>query len=127
MIARYYPAGSKTCTECGVTNKAGEYFGMKKGWSTDHLCKACEKIDNGIREGKQRALYASNEETPDYTDEITCPWCGYADSDSGESDDDDDECECGECGGIFSYSRSVSVSYSSTRVSPPEPEDESNN
>lgn len=123
LLARLYPAGEKTCAECGVTNKTGESFNMKKGWSLDHLCKACEKVDNDTREGKQKAQYASGEDTPEYTDNITCPWCGYGDEDSGECDDEDDEHECGSCGGIFSYTRNVSVTYSSERVSPPELEE----
>ena len=124
MMVRFHPALERTCSDCGRKNNAGEYFGMKGGLSLKYYCPECEKVDKAKRKAEQDALYASGEETPDDTDEITCPWCGYADSDSGEGPDEDDECECGDCGGIFSYVRNYTVTYSSERVSPPEPDEE---
>jgi len=51
-----------------------------------------------------------------YTDDITCPWCGYKFSDSWEFSGDycEDE-ECPECEKEFSWSRNITVNYSSFR------------
>lgn len=57
-----------------------------------------------------------DEET--FEGEITCPVCGYVDHDSWEAGDSDDEYEC-VCGAILSYSRSVSVDYSTKVVKMP--------
>ena len=46
------------------------------------------------------------------TSEITCPICGYENSDSWEYDSDEGECECGYCGATLEWSRDVCVSYS---------------
>lgn len=53
-----------------------------------------------------------------YTDEITCPYCGYEMSDSWEMSDTDDEQECynEKCGKLFSYERIVEVTYSSSKI-----------
>jgi DNA-directed RNA polymerase subunit RPC12/RpoP len=51
-----------------------------------------------------------------YTDNITCPYCGYEDCDSWEAEDDEEQCECGNCGSIFSYQRKVTVEYCSQPV-----------
>ena len=44
--------------------------------------------------------------------EITCPICGYEESDSWEYDSDYGELECGGCGAALEWSREVEVSYS---------------
>lgn len=54
------------------------------------------------------------------TDELTCPYCGYEDSDSWELYDQEDERDCPVCGGVFGYSREVTVSYYSKKVKEPE-------
>jgi hypothetical protein len=59
-------------------------------------------------------------EDKDFEDEITCPYCGYANTDSWESSDSEDEEVCGSCGGVFSYERHVEVTYSSQPVKAPE-------
>lgn len=124
FYARLYPADERTCADCGRQNKSGENFNMKRGMSVDHYCPECEKATKVRQKAEQDALYASGEETPDCVDNITCPWCGYEDTDSWESAEEDDKSECPDCGGIFAYTRSVSVTYTSERVSPPEPDDE---
>lgn len=53
------------------------------------------------------------------TDEVTCPYCGYEDTDSWELDDQEDERDCPMCGGVFGYSREVTVSYYSEKVKDP--------
>lgn len=53
------------------------------------------------------------EEDENYdTSEITCPICGYEESDSWEYDSDYGEIECGGCGATLEWSREVEVSYS---------------
>ena len=49
----------------------------------------------------------------DYTDEVTCPHCGYKCSDSWEMSVGVHE--CGDCGREFEMERDVSVSYSTTK------------
>ena len=124
LKARLFPANKETCIKCKRSNAAGEHFGTRPGWNANRLCPECMKAIIKIRNDKQTELYVSGKETPDDVDKITCPWCGYEDRNSGECADSDDEHECGECGGIFSYERDVIVTYSSERVSPPEPDKE---
>lgn len=55
-------------------------------------------------------------EDKDFTEQITCPYCGYENCDSWEADDDEDECKCPCCGSVFSYQRNVTVEYCSQPV-----------
>lgn len=55
-------------------------------------------------------------EDQDYTSQITCPYCGYENSDSWEADEDEDEYKCPCCGSVFSYQRNVTVEYCSQPV-----------
>lgn len=48
--------------------------------------------------------------------EITCPFCGYTALDSWDKQEEDKECSCGDCHSIFSYTREVTVEYSSIPV-----------
>ncbi len=48
--------------------------------------------------------------------EITCPFCGYECSDSWDKSDEDEEFYCESCGSIYSYTREVTVEYSSVPV-----------
>ena len=57
-----------------------------------------------------------NEIDHDYTEEITCPYCGYAMTDSWEMDDYGTH-DCDECGEEFRYSQDVTVRWSTERVS----------
>jgi len=50
----------------------------------------------------------------DYTDEITCPWCGYKQSDSWEAPDRGEE-ECSNCYNKYAHDRNVTVDYCSTK------------
>jgi hypothetical protein len=56
----------------------------------------------------------------DFTSQITCPYCGNEDQDSYEADDDSEDCDCGRCGGVFSYQRTVVITYDSQPVRAPE-------
>lgn len=116
-LADIYPAGKYTCKVCKEKNLVGEDFPMEKGlFSTDRLCPDCNSVVEKREKQKQAELYASGENEPSCTDEITCPWCGYEQMDSYEMSDSDDECECGNCEKIFSYERHIEVTYSSSRV-----------
>ncbi len=59
-------------------------------------------------------------EEQNYTNEITCPYCG-AEIESWEMDDEDDEYICGSCNSTFSYQRNVTVEYCSQPVKKAEP------
>jgi ribosomal protein S27AE len=59
-------------------------------------------------------------EDESYTNNLTCPYCGFEDADSWELSDGEDEHECGRCGATMSFERIVSVEYSSSAVRPPE-------
>ena len=51
----------------------------------------------------------------EYTDFITCPYCGYEDRDSWEVDFRNSECteiECNNCGKEINVTKHISVSYS---------------
>lgn len=51
-----------------------------------------------------------------YTDELVCPYCGHEHRDSWEASDDDGSFWCGECDAEFSYTRHISVSYSTSKL-----------
>lgn len=51
-----------------------------------------------------------------HQEEITCPWCGYVDTDSWEFEGEyDDEYECPSCGKPFILERVVDITYTSKR------------
>jgi uncharacterized C2H2 Zn-finger protein len=70
--------------------------------------------------GVRKAVMNLEPEDRDYEDNLTCPYCGYVDSDSCELSDSEDEHECGRCGAIMSFERVVTVEYSSSPVKPPQ-------
>lgn len=49
----------------------------------------------------------------DYEEEITCPVCGYRQSDSWEYEDDNNDHICSACGSEYESYKHVEVSYSS--------------
>lgn len=51
----------------------------------------------------------------DYTDEITCPYCGSTNDESYEYTEDDTTASCGSCGKDFLLSVHVSVDYSTKK------------
>jgi transcription elongation factor Elf1 len=52
----------------------------------------------------------------DYTEEITCPHCGYVHSDSWEVGENSGNTECDSCKKPFAYERNTSVTYSTTKL-----------
>lgn len=57
----------------------------------------------------------------EYTDEIVCPHCGYVHSDSWEWADGEEGVfagyECHSCDAPFSFSRHVTIAYSTEKAS----------
>lgn len=64
----------------------------------NETCPYCVNIDFGCAE-----------------DEITCPYCGVNFTDSWEYREDNGTEKCGNCGKVFTWERSISVSYWSDR------------
>ena len=54
----------------------------------------------------------------EFTREAVCPYCGCEESDSWELEDGG-EYECGECDGIYTVQRIVTVEYSTHKVLAP--------
>lgn len=88
------------CDDCGTQEKICHY---KEGV----LCRSCHKkrVDERIT--------TFNGDT-DYTSEVTCPYCGYEESDSWEISEG--ERECGDCGHSYEVERIVTVEYSTSKV-----------
>lgn len=118
LFADIYPAGQYKCGECGSENLLGEsfHYRIKYYGKNDNLCPDCHKKAERIQKEKVKQVYASGEEEPSWTEEITCPWCGTEMSDSWEMADSDDECYCDNCDKIFAYERHVEITYTSSRV-----------
>ena len=53
----------------------------------------------------------------EYTDEITCPYCGYEMGDSWELDDSGSR-ECERCDREFIHERHTQITYSTKRKEP---------
>ncbi len=51
----------------------------------------------------------------DFTDEITCPYCGVRESDSWENNENDGKEYCGSCYNTFFWERNISITYSSSK------------
>lgn len=98
-----------TCDRCGKPTPNFERFimgpvGKTEGYS---VCDDCRS-----KERRERAW--ENEQW--HQDEITCPWCGYVETDSWEFDDEyDDEYECLNCGKPFILEKLVEITYTSKR------------
>lgn len=61
----------------------------------------------------------SEPEEKEYESELTCPYCGYKDSNSFELDDSGEH-ECRRCGATIEFERVVTVEYNVYPKSPPE-------
>ncbi len=58
-------------------------------------------------------------ESETYSDEVTCPYCGYQMRDSWELGDGGEGCgetECGQCEREFMWSRTFHVRYSGKKL-----------
>ena len=94
-----------TCERCGKpTSNRKLFLSGKDGYS---WCDECIAEINRERKWK-------NEQS--CKEEITCPWCGYEDSDSWEFEGEyDDAYECLECGREFILEVRTEVTYTSKR------------
>ena len=97
---------------CGLCGKPTPNF---KPWTCGPIagklgrswCDDCEK-----RFEREHAW--ENEQW--HKDEITCPWCGYVDTDSWEFEGEyDDAYECPSCGKPFILERIIDITYTSKR------------
>lgn len=98
-----------TCSLCGKPTPNRKLFadgpiGGKDGYSWCDECIA----------DFDRKLKWENEQSN--KEEITCPWCGYEDSDSWEFEGEfDDAYECPECGKKFVLEVFTEITYTSRR------------
>ena len=100
------------CDYCGLTKRES----IENKISLVHcegglFCDDCwkKKINKKIKE--------FNEDT-DYTDEITCPYCGLKFGDSSEyNDDDGEEIVCADCNNKFILNVDFEINYSTTKLS----------
>lgn len=61
-------------------------------------------------------MSSSTEIDHDWTDEPVCPHCGAEQRDAWEwGQDDDGETDCGACGREFSYTRHISVNWTTRK------------
>ncbi|WP_058211277.1 hypothetical protein [Lactococcus lactis] len=74
----------------------------------------CASSKEGLATVEMITLNAYPEET-EYTNEVTCPYCGR-ENESFELPDEDERYECLECGSIMSILREVTVTYSAEPV-----------
>ena len=75
------------------------------------ICHDCREIEIVA----QIAAYQETEPDTVYTNNITCPHCGYEDEDSLEHGDSDDEMNCGHCGREFAMQRHIEITYSTRK------------
>lgn len=97
------------CDRCGkpTPNYSKYICGPVCGSDGYSICDDCRK-----RRDRERAW----ENVQWHQEAITCPWCGYVDTDSWEFDDEyDDKYECLRCGKPFVLEKLVEVTYTSRR------------
>lgn len=98
-----------TCERCGKPTPNRKLFtggsiGGKVGYSW------CDKCISDF----DRELEWKNEQS--FKENITCPWCGYEDTDSWEFEGEyDDAYECPECGKKFILEVHTEITYTSKR------------
>lgn len=92
--------------------------GIKNMYNT---CRKCNSKEALILTGLCDDCFEEYEEevNSEYTEEITCPWCGYGFSDSWEYEDNSEDLgliECEECSKRFYANRNVEISYSTGKA-----------
>jgi len=112
--------GSLKCSVCGKENpehlwRCEEHYRCDICFGKDDLvfrrggvtCNSCHA------ERARKEVEAFDRDT-DFTQEITCPWCGQEQSDSWDAPD---ECEhtCDNCGNEYSHVREIEVTYSTSK------------
>ncbi len=112
---------SLNCKICGKENpdhlfRCEEHYrcdvcGTKKNLVFRNGGLTCDQCH---AERARKQVEAFDEDT-DYTHEITCPWCGYEQSDSWEAPDEDEHV-CDNCGNEYSHTRDVEVTYCTEKI-----------
>lgn len=51
----------------------------------------------------------------DYTNNVTCPYCGHEEMDSNERRYDQGEETCDHCGQLFIWNRNIEITYSTEK------------
>lgn len=88
------------CEDCGTKENL-----MTR--SNELTCDSC----HAKRAKKQVEKFDGDTE---FTQDITCPWCGHKHMDSWEASDSD-EWDCDNCGNTYSHVRDIEVSYSTSK------------
>ena len=98
------------CVECSVPREGLGYapWGVKVG---SFMCRPCEEISRKAEVEERIAKGFEHE----YTDEITCPHCGYENSDSWEREESSQDEECSECEKKYSYQRIIICEYTTEK------------
>ncbi len=99
------------CLKCGdiITSRHAHDFVMC-GCGAIFTDGGNEYCRRGGEPGDIEGMSEIEEIDTKYTREITCPHCGYVESDSYEFSEG--EYECGECGESYEVERIVTVEYS---------------
>ncbi len=99
------------CICCGISRKdlTDTPWGTREG---AFLCKDCNERQR-LAAVKERQAKGFDHE---YTDEITCPHCGYEYSDSWDFGRDEAEEECPECHDSFTYERIITCLYTTAKL-----------
>jgi len=91
-----------------------EHYCCEDCGTRDNLCTYTEAVlCSPCHDKRVETRIAEFDGATDYTDEVTCPHCGYQCSDSWEMSEGVHE--CGDCGREFEMERDVTVSYSTTK------------
>lgn len=99
------------------TDKSIE-FGQPFSYRGKNYTACVHDPRNGILIVESFELKEIPEYDYEYSDEIMCPYCGTTQCDSWEASETGKE-QCDACGGVYEYSREVTVSYSSSKVESP--------
>ena len=96
------------CVVCGISRKdiTEAPWGVRIG---AFKCRACELSERKKRIAARQAKEIDHE----YTDEVTCPHCGYEFSDSWEMREGDDDCP--ECEKTFEIEINTSITYTTRK------------
>ncbi len=89
-----------TCDDCGTKDNLYMY-------TEGLLCETChaKRVEGRIKKFKGDTSF---------TQEITCPWCGYIHSDSWECETGEYECE--DCGRKYEVNRDMEITYSTVKI-----------
>lgn len=86
------------------------------------ICSATCNKEGGYSEAIAEEIILNDKDEIGETceSELTCPVCGYEESDSWELSDSEEDHECGGCGAVLSYERDFTVEYRASLVEYPD-------